>query len=177
MFICKVLFTFTQPNFTGMKTLNLLPNRYKLIGWVLFIPSLLFGILLLTGMHTDTHNMIEIPVLYNSGLGFHKSGTGFFTDTGFFKMANVDWRFNLAGMMIITGGLLIGFSKEKQEDEYIAALRLKSVFWSLGISYLLLLISFLTVFGLKFLYLLIIAIYLPLILYIFKFHLLLRHEK
>jgi len=146
-----------------MNKLQLFPNRYKIIGWFIFIPSLILGLISLTGV---MNFQINLPVIYNSG---------FFNDgqDGFLKTAEIDLFPNLFGILIIIGGILVGFSKEKIEDEYISSLRLKSVFWSLIVSYSIVLLLFITVFGSLFLTIMILIMFLPLVLYIFRFNYLL----
>ena len=153
-----------------MKTLQLFPHRFKKIGWVIFIPSLIMGILTLSGVIKNIE--ISVPVFFNNGLSF----TG--EDVGFFKTTTIDVFPNLFGVLIIIGGLLVGFSKEQTEDEYISSLRLRSVFWSLIVSYSIILLLFVTVFGYVFFTLMILIMFLPLVLYVFRFnYLLFQHEK
>ena len=115
---------------------------------------------------------ISIPVIYNSGLPFDTSGRGFFQNT------EVDLFSNLIGVMIIIGGVMVGFSKEKIEDEYISSLRLKSMFWSLAATYCIVLLLYISIFGVAFFNVMIIIIFLPLLLYVFRFnYLLLKNEK
>ncbi len=149
-----------------MNTLQLFPNRFKIIGWFIFIPSLILGLISLSGVMDF---QISLPVIYNSG---------FLSDEnqGFFKTAEIDLFPNLFGLLIIMGGILVGFSKEKIEDEYISSLRLKSVFWSLIVSYSIVFILFVTVFGSLFLTVMILIIFLPLVLYIFRFNYLLLQK-
>ncbi len=148
-----------------MNTKQLFPSRFKKIGWFIFVPSLLLGILSLTNLLNLPE--ISLPVFYNSGFPFNNE------ETGFFKNTEVAIFPNLFGILIIVGGILVGFSKEKIEDEYISILRLKSVFWSLIVTYTIVLILFLTVFGSFFFTIMLINIFLPLILYIFRFNYLL----
>jgi len=68
---------------------------------------------------------ISLPVFYKSGFPLSQEESGFFVNTEIAVLPN------LFGILIIIGGILIGCSKEKIEDEYISSLRLKSVFWSL----------------------------------------------
>lgn len=147
-----------------MKPLKLLPHYFKNIGWIIFIPSLILGIASLTDLFQFAD--IPIPVFYNSGF-LSNENKGFFLD------AHVSVLQNLAGIFIIIGGTLVGFSKEKIEDEYISNLRLKSVFWSLIVSYAIVLLLFLTVFGTLFFTLMIFIMFLPLVLYVFRFNFLL----
>ncbi|MFY1048421.1 hypothetical protein [Chryseobacterium sp. GP-SGM7] len=146
-----------------MKTLQLFPNRFKIIGWFIFLPSMILGMISLSGIMDF---QISLPVVYNSG---------FFGDKnqGFLKTTEIDLFPNLFGILIIIGGILVGFSKEKIEDEYISSLRLQSVFWSLIVSYSIVLLLFLTVFGSLFLTVMILIMFLPLVLYIFRFNYLL----
>lgn len=146
-----------------MNALQLLPNRFKMMGWFIFLPSLILGLISLSGVMNFE---ISLPVIYNSG--FFDDG-----EKGFLKTAKIDLFPNLFGILIIIGGILVGFSKEKIEDEYISNLRLKSVFWSLIVSYSIVFLLFLTVFGSIFLTVMILIIFLPLILYIFRFNYLL----
>ena len=146
-----------------MNTLQLLPNRLKTLGWFIFVPSLILGAISLSGV-IDVQ--ISLPVVYNSGF-FGSEAKGFFQTT------EIDLFPNSFSVLIIIGGILVGFSKEKIEDEYISSLRLKSVFWSLIVSYSIVLILFLTVFGTLFFTIMIFTMFLPLVLYIFRFNYLL----
>jgi ABC-type multidrug transport system permease subunit len=114
---------------------------------------------------------VNIPVFYNSGFLFSQEKECFFTTT------HVDLLSNLSGALIIIGGVLIGFSKEKQEDEYLMQLRLKAVFVSLLWSYSIVLLLFLTVFGMMFFSLMVISMFLPLVIYVFYWSYLLYNEK
>ncbi|WP_294309427.1 hypothetical protein [uncultured Chryseobacterium sp.] len=148
-----------------MNPLPLFPNSLKRIGWIIFIPSLIAGLILISGrLH---FNEITLPVFYNSGFPFdgHKKG--------FFQKAEIDICSNLIGILIIIGGVMVGFSKEAIEDEYISSLRLKSVFWSLTATYSIVLILFITVFGAAFFTIMVVTIFMPLILYVFRFNYLL----
>lgn len=146
-----------------MNTLQLFPHRFKIIGWFIFIPSLILGLISLSGVMNFE---ISLPVIYNSG---------FFADEkqDFLRTADIDLFPNLFGVLIIIGGILVGFSKEKIEDEYISSLRLKSVFWSLIATYSIVLILFISIFGTLFFTAMIFSIFLPLVLYVFRFNYLL----
>lgn len=150
-----------------MENLALLPHRYKNIGWIILIPALLLGIgILFLDLGIDWQ--VRIPVLYHSSSIFSDESKGFF------GISNINIFENSVGILIIIGGLLVGFSKEKTEDEYINSLRLKAVFWSMKINYIIFLILFLTIFGIDFLNIIFLMIYLPILLYIFKFNHLLK---
>ena len=84
-----------------------------MVGLSLFRHSFL-GLISLSGMMNFE---ISSPVIYNSGI---------FNDENqsFLKTAEIDLFPNLFGILIIIGGIMVGFSKEKIEDEYISSLRL-----------------------------------------------------
>lgn len=145
-----------------MKNLTLLPNNYKKVGWILFLLGLLLGILFLSTVLQSSS--VEIPVFYNSGYLGNDDSKGFFMKT------DIDILPNLSAVLIIVGGILVGFSKEKIEDEYISELRLRAVFWSLLVSYSIILLLFMTIFGVLFYSIMILMLFLLLILYIFRFN-------
>ncbi len=148
-----------------MNTFRLFPTRFKKIGWMIFIPSLILGILSLTDVLNCTE--LSVPVFYNSGFPLSND------QTGLFKTTEIAIFPNLFGILIIIGGILVGCSKEKIEDEYISSLRLKSVFWSLIATYSIILILFLTIFGSIFFSVMTLTMFLPLVLYVFRFNYLL----
>lgn len=148
-----------------MNTLKLFPNHFKKIGWIIFIPSLILGLLSLTDILTLPE--VSIPVFYNSGFPLSND------ETGLFKNTEIAIFPNLFGILIIIGGIMVGCSKEKIEDEYISSLRLKSVFWSLIVTYSIILVLFLTIFGSLFFTAMILIMFLPLVLYVFRFNYLL----
>jgi len=148
-----------------MNTLQLFPNRYKKLGWFIFVPSLILGLLSLSNILNLPE--ISLPVFYNSGFPLSNE------ESGMFKNTEINFFPNLFGILIIIGGILIGCSKEKIEDEYISSLRLKSVFWSLIVTYSIVLVLFLTVFGTLFFTIMILIMFLPLVLYVLRFNYLL----
>ncbi|WP_435525672.1 hypothetical protein [Chryseobacterium indoltheticum] len=148
-----------------MNTLKLFPNRYKKLGWFIFIPSLILGLLSLSSFINFPE--IALPVFYNSGFPLSSE------ESGLFKNTEIDFFPNLFGILIIIGGILIGCSKEKIEDEYISSLKIKICFWSLIVTYSIVLVLFLTIFGTFFFTVMILTMFLPLVLYVFRFNYLL----
>lgn len=146
----------------------LLPNRFKSIGWALFMPSFISGIIILSTDFKWVETEGHLPAVYYDD---------FFGDRSFFTLAKTSIVQNVTAILLIAGGLILGFTREKVEDEYITSLRLKSVMWSMLISYVLLLLLYLTVYGLFFLNIMVICMFLPLVLYIFRFHYLLYKNK
>jgi hypothetical protein len=78
---------------------------------------------------------------------------------------------------IIVGLLLIAFSREKQEDEYINSIRLQSLQWAVLINYVLLIAATWIVYGLAYIDVMVYNMLTVLIIFIVRFHLALRKEK
>ena len=132
-----------------MKNSLLIPNKYKVLGWILF--------LLVAGLHISVAffelKIYEIPLPFK---------TGGFTD----GTINDEIILSLA----LIGLLLIAFAKEKHEDEYISFLRLKSWQWAVLISYGILFIANWSIFGLHFLSFMTYNMFTVLIVFIVKFN-------
>ncbi len=153
-----------------MKTTLLLPNKYKKIGWMIFIPGLIFGLLLIFKVFEFNDSIFKIKVFQIIGKEF-----GFFVAPGeggriFFSFRENNIIDEILALFIIVGGFLVGFSKEKDEDEFIAHTRLESLLWSIYINYGFLLLSILFIYGEDFIYVWDIAMFSTLIIFIFRFN-------
>jgi hypothetical protein len=102
-----------------MKNSLLIPGKYKVIGWIIFI---LFACLGLATLYWD----YKIPGLV---LPLKES---------VFVDYNLTNELALAGLII--GLMIIVFAREKIEDEYISLIRLKCLQWSVLISFVILFI-------------------------------------
>jgi hypothetical protein len=111
-----------------MKPKYLLPHLYKKIGWIITAPLLTYAVYsyILGGIYS-------LP----------------------FDADDLEGRFPLLGTIILigllTGLLLVSFSMEKTEDEYIGRLRLESLQVAVIVNYILLILAALSFFGLDFL--------------------------
>ena len=152
-----------------METKFLLPNKFKKIGWILLVASVILWIYV--GLILKT----EIEFLQTNV--FAIIGSEFIKETKYFSFINTNITYTLNGILFILGGLLVVFSQEKNEDEFISKLRLLSFQWSVLINYLLLLFLFLFVYGLDFLNVMIYNMFTTLILFIVRFHYLLFKYK
>lgn len=139
-----------------MKSSLLLPNKYKVLGWILFLVFATLGLFCILGD-------FKIPGFDISVFHIIKEDNSL--TGGDFNLTN-----ELAFLGITVGLLMIVFAKEKIEDEYIALLRLKSLQWALLISYIILLILNFTAYGLSFAMLLIYNSWTFLIIFILKFY-------
>ena len=153
-----------------MKKQFLLPNKFKIIGWCVLIPSLIAIILL----HISDYQVSWLKIKTFAII----SNSKFQGKTDFFKIVEVDFTFTLISILIIIGGLLVAFSKEKNEDEYIEKLRLSSLQWSVIVNYMLLLFCIIFIYDLEFLAIMVYNMFTVLILFIVRFNFLLyRNNK
>ncbi|MBC5993422.1 hypothetical protein H8S84_11295 [Pontibacter sp. SD6] len=76
----------------------------------------------------------------------------------------------LVGIAAIVGGLLAAFSKEKDEDEYIAQIRLESLLWATYINYGFLLFSILFIYGSGFYQIMIFNMFTLLFIFLIRFN-------
>ena len=156
-----------------MKTNYLLPNKYKTLGWVLFILGLIGGIFIyLSDYESDTLTVNVLSIYNESFIGSEK---------GFFQITENSILDELIALAIIAGGLLVGFTREKVEDEYIYKLRKDSLVWAIIFNYAVLIFTIVFVYDLAFFDVLVFNMFTPLIFFIFRFnflkHKILSHEE
>lgn len=145
----------------------LLSNKFKKPGWFIFVPSLVLGIYLI--ITDNTPNWLDGRVL-----SVFPSVPG----EAYFETATVNFAYTIVGALLIIGGLLVGFSKEKREDEFIARMRLQSLLWAVLVNYTVLLITFVFVYNLAFLNVMVYNMFTVLLLFIGRFnYILYRNSK
>jgi hypothetical protein len=88
----------------------------------------------------------------------------------YFQIIEANLTNTIIGVFFIIGALLVSFSKEENEDEYIAQLRLKSLMWAVLINYLFLILAFLFIFNIAFISVMLYNMFTVLIIFILKFH-------
>jgi hypothetical protein len=149
-----------------MKTRFLLPNKFKLIGWILLVPSAILG-------------LIQIFYLSGSGLKFFDLKvftiySGDFSPWGIPPVVlgfdKVNLTGTIIGVLFILGAAIVAFAKEKQEDEYIAKTRLESFLWATYLNYAILLFCFMFFYGVGFMYVMIFNMFTLIILFIIRFN-------
>jgi uncharacterized membrane protein len=65
---------------------------------------------------------------------------------------------------------MVGFSKEKNEDEFITNLRQSSLYWAVIVNYILLLFAFVFLYGIAFLNVMLYNMFTILIIFIVRFN-------
>jgi phosphoglycerol transferase MdoB-like AlkP superfamily enzyme len=140
---------------------SLLPNKYKKPGWFILIPTTIIGVFLLI---TDTDNVqlnTTVFAIFSDQL---------LEGNKFFSFIHTDITATIVAIFFIIGALLVGFSKEKTEDEFISRLRLSSLLWAVLVNYILLLLCFLFIYGVSFLNVMIYNMFTVLIIFIARFN-------
>lgn len=144
-----------------MKTNYLLPSSFRKAGWYMFIPGVILGLLYLTG---------EYPAWLE--LGGTKAFALFdgFSDTNTFSVTfNDSWTEEFIIILLAIALLFIGFSREKDEDECIANIRMNALVWAITVNTLLLITSTLLIFGLPYLTFMSIYMFSLMVLFIAKY--------
>lgn len=139
----------------------LLPNRFKKIGWIILIPATIAGVILAYNEFGSAWLWANVFSIANDGTLEHYR---------YFSFAKTNITNTVIGALFIIGAMLVSFSKEKNEDEYISELRLSSLLWAVCVSYLLLLIAFLLVYGTPFLDVMVYNMFTILIIFITRFN-------
>ncbi len=147
----------------------LFPHRFKKIGWSILIPSFIVGLYLMLNDYNILEWHIKMFVIFADEI---------LGDSSAFGIAEVNITNTIVGVLFIVGLLLVGFSKERNEDEYISSMRLSALLWAVFINYILLILAFIFIYGLPFLNVMLYNMFTVLILFIIRFHyLLIRNAK
>jgi len=151
-----------------MKPSFLFPYRYKAPGWVLLGLGLLFGVLYL--MYAD-----ELPyfdLIWIALISDHN-----WEQNQYFGLIDNNFLDEISSVLIILGGILVAFSQEKQEDEFIATIRLESLMWATYVNYAILLLAVLFVFDLPFFWVLVFNMFTMLLFFIIRFRWILHQSR
>ncbi len=143
----------------------LLPNRFKSIGWFILIPITILGIIAMANSYEVDWLNMKVFALFNDDAIFSNA-----ENAGNFRFIETNVTLTLLGALFIIGGMMVGFSKEKREDEFIANLRLTSLLWSVWVSYALLFLAFLFVYGMSFFNVMVYNMFTVLIIFIIRFN-------
>jgi hypothetical protein len=106
-----------------MKTHFLFPNKLKKIGWFLFLlPIVTFIILKILDIELFEAINVKTFAIYNDD--------DLFNNGGYFKIIKAPVLDEILLISCLTGGLFVGFSKLKNEDEMTAKIRYESLAWA-----------------------------------------------
>lgn len=143
-----------------MNTNYLFPNKFKRIGWFIFIPAALLSVASVVFSLEPAMFNIKMPVIVVEHV---------FADTEFFTLHSTNIWHSLLWCLVIVGGLMVAFSEEEFEDEYISKLRLESLVWAIYINYAILILSIIFVYEIAFLYVIALNMFTVLLFFILRF--------
>ncbi|MFM1852905.1 MAG: hypothetical protein RL164_223 [Bacteroidota bacterium] len=126
-----------------MKT-YLLPSKFLVPSGIIFYTSAIFGLICIVFPDLSLKMNLELSV---PNL-FWRDADGILAEKSFWIKNNVIDE--LLTLVLISSGLIHLFSKEKQEDEFIMNLRFHAMKWSYLISFTMLALGCLLVYGLSY---------------------------
>ncbi|HLN96124.1 MAG TPA: hypothetical protein VK183_10870 [Flavobacterium sp.] len=144
-----------------MKTHFLFPASYRRVGWVLFVPGLVLGSIM-TGFDA-LNEVAELPVfaIWDGGI-LSKSVVMGVTHNNV-----VD---EIAVTLIVIGGMLTGFARTPDEDEFIGSIRYESLVWAMYFNFGLVLATTLFLYGTAYWYFMLLNIIGMLVFFVCRFH-------
>ncbi len=143
-----------------MKGNYLLPHSYRKFGWVLFLITLVAGIVLVASDYELEWPQFHTLAIYTDEI----LGSG-----SWFQIMETDLGDELISIGLIIGGILVGFSKERIEDEFIASIRLKSLVWATYVNYSVLLFATAFIYGMGFFNVMVFNMFTLLVIFIIKY--------
>jgi len=145
-----------------MRTHYLLPWKYKKIGWFIFIPTFIVGLYTVITEFEPEFFDVNVFAIFIEGI--------FQDDNRLLGFINNNILNEILGILMIISSILIAFSKEPDEDEYISKIRLESLVWATYVSYGILLLAFLLVYDLSFWWVMIFNMFTILLFFIIRFN-------
>lgn len=145
-----------------MKLNFLFPNKFKRIGWFTLIPSAIIGLLTLIYEYEPSFLDFNVPAIFADEL--------FSVNKKTFRMVTNNILNEILGVLIIISSLLVAFSKEKSEDEYITKIRFESLAWAVYFNYAILTLTLLFIYDLAFLWVMVFNMFTVLLFFIVRFN-------
>jgi hypothetical protein len=145
-----------------MKNLFLFPNKYKILGWILFIPAFIASLVIsIFDINIDNYFVVKV---------FAFADTLILNDNNYFGISENSILDEVILFCLIIGGILISFSKLKIEDEFTSKIRYESLVWATYLNYGLILFFTLFLYGLSYLNVLFFNTFTLLLFFIIRFH-------
>lgn len=135
-----------------MKKNYLFPTTFRKIGWCLFVPFVIMGLICL--FNGNDESWLKVSV-------FSVIPWGVIKNSLFDEISVIGLAISL---------LFIAFSREKDEDECIASIRSSSLIWATIAGYLLLIVCTMLIYDLSYLNFVFIDLFMILILFITKYN-------
>jgi len=149
-----------------MKTSYLLPNRFKKFGWLLFSLGLFCVCYSVLISDEPAFFNAKVYALFSENIIESKNAS----NSVHIKIISNNLFNELFSLFLIVGGMLIAFSKQKIEDEFISKIRLECLVWATYVNYFILILSIILVYNLSFLLVLELNMFTVLIFFIIRFN-------
>lgn len=133
-----------------MKSIPLLPHRFKMMGLILVVPGIFLGVLSIYFDFRPDFLTVE-------------------TNPDLLFMNTQNLLDEVALTLTLLGLLAIAFSREKIEDEFVSQVRLNSLMWSFGFYYLIILLAVWVLYNDNFWTLMIYHLFMPIVFYVVLF--------
>ena len=153
-------------NLIGMITRYFLAPKWKILGWSLFLIGILSGLFFMVTDYSMDFREFKFFAIVGSD--------SVFSSREFFKWVENDPLDEILSLFVIVGGLIVAFSRQKVEDEFINKLRIDSLLWAILTNYAILILAIVLVFDMAFFDVLVINMFTTIVFYIFRFHFLYR---
>lgn len=155
----------------SMKRNYLFAPVYKKIGWALFVPSIILIVLGLCDIEWfytfgGSKAFCIIPYEVNQIGVCNEPSIGGYS----FGIINDSWFDEITWVISMLSVVFIGFAAERDEDECLMEIRLKSLFWAVKVYAIVFIAGVLLLYGAHFLKFLSLQHFLLFILYIAKFY-------
>lgn len=142
-----------------MKSKLLLSHKFKWLGAGLFIPAFILG-------YANLFYEFEFSFLAAE----LKPWQMLFSEEGILNSIDNNYTDELALTACVAGLMLLAFSREKKEDEFIQRVRLESFQWSVMVSYIMLILCTWLIYGSSFFIAMVINLITVLVIYNLRFH-------
>ncbi|MBR5199972.1 MAG: hypothetical protein IKW20_09160 [Bacteroidales bacterium] len=139
-----------------MKQNYLLPHGFKRVGLIMLVPFLAACIWLLCGPCEGYWFTVDVPALAST--------------SEWFGMTATDPVNEICMLGLLVSLVFIALSREKDEDEMTAVVRMQSFVWSFWCTAVLMLVAILFVYDLAFMYFAFASVFVCFIMYICKFN-------
>ena len=146
-----------------MKTNFLFPNSWKTLGWLLFVLPIVIVLYYWLKDDSSLYESFEITTfaIYSDEI---------FTKSKYFNTISNPILDEILLVICLFGGLIVGFSKTKNEDEMIAHIRYTSLVWATYFNIILMIITTLFVFGMIYFNVMIFFMISSILFFIVRFH-------
>ena len=144
-----------------MKQNYLLPHGFKCVGLIMLVPFLAACIWLLCGPCEGDWFLVDVPALFTLDIA---------STSEWFGMTVTDPVNEICMLGLLVSLVFLALSKERDEDEMTAVVRMQSFVWSFWCTAILMLVAILFVYDLAFMYFAFASVFVCFIMYICKFN-------